>query len=52
MGWLHDTARLTHDASTACTAPLQLVKDYQASGRLDKEVDFSVDDKILAAVNA
>jgi hypothetical protein len=29
---------------------LQLVKDYVDSGRLEKEVDFSVDDKILAAV--
>lgn len=30
----------------------QLVKDYIASGRLEKDIDFSVDDKILAAVNA
>ncbi|GAB4816081.1 hypothetical protein N2152v2_003127 [Parachlorella kessleri] len=30
----------------------QLVKDYLASGRLDKEVDFAADDKILAAVKA
>lgn len=28
----------------------QLVKDFQASGRLDKQPDFAVDDKILAAV--
>jgi nucleoside-diphosphate-sugar epimerase len=28
----------------------QLVRDYIASGRLDKDIDFSVDDKILAAV--
>jgi hypothetical protein len=27
----------------------QLVKDYVASGRLEKEVDFAADDKILAA---
>jgi len=29
-----------------------LVKDYQASGRAAKEVDFAIDDKILAAVKA
>jgi dTDP-D-glucose 4,6-dehydratase len=29
-----------------------LVKEYQASGRAAKEVDFSVDDKILKAVAA
>ena len=27
----------------------QLVKDYVASGRLEKEVDFAADNKILAA---
>ena len=27
-----------------------LVKAYQASGRADKEIDFSVDDKILSSV--
>ena len=27
----------------------QLVWDYVASGRLDKQIDFSADDKILAA---
>lgn len=29
----------------------QLVRDYINSGRLDKDIDFSTDDKILAAVN-
>lgn len=43
--------------STEAPAPaalllVQLVKEYVDSGRLNKEVDFSVDDKILAAVNA
>ena len=28
----------------------QLVADYVASGRLDRDIDFSVDDKILASV--
>jgi len=28
----------------------QLVRDFKASGRLDKQPDFSVDDRILAAV--
>lgn len=30
--------------------PLQLVAEFQASGRLDKEADFSVDDKVGCAV--
>ena len=38
-------------AVALCSAP-QLVKEYVASGRLEKEVDFSVDDKILAQVGA
>ncbi len=33
---------------TSC--PPQLVRDFVASGRLDKQPDFSVDDRILAAV--
>lgn len=33
------------------TAP-QLLEAYKASGRAAKEVDFSADDKILAAVGA
>ncbi len=28
----------------------ELVERYKASGRLEKEIDFSVDDKILASV--
>lgn len=28
----------------------ELVKDYLASGRQDAEIDFSIDDKILAAM--
>ena len=28
----------------------ELVEAYKASGRLEKEVDFRVDDKILASV--
>lgn len=30
--------------------PPQLVSDYKASGRLSKDIDFSADDRILAAV--
>jgi hypothetical protein len=29
-----------------------LVADYKASGRTSKDIDFSIDDKILAAVKA
>ena len=28
----------------------ELVKAYEASGRTSKDIDFSVDDKILAAM--
>ena len=38
---------------SACAPwPPQLVKDYVASGRLEKEVSFETDDKILAQVAA
>lgn len=39
-------------AAVPCVPPApppQLVKDFKASGRLDKEYDFSADDKCLAA---
>lgn len=32
--------------SLSLLLPLQLVKDFQASGRLDKQPDFAVDDKV------
>lgn len=42
LGW-----RPAHDFLADCDA---LVADYKASGRASKEIDFSVDDKILAAL--
>ena len=41
-----------HAPPRAPPLPPQLVKDYVASGRLEKEVDFSADDKCLAAAKA
>jgi hypothetical protein len=29
----------------------QLVREYQKSGRQNKDIDFSIDDKILSAVS-
>jgi hypothetical protein len=40
----------THADAGPGLPPLQLVSDFQASGRLDKEPDFSVDDKVGVCV--
>lgn len=38
--------------SSLAARPTQLLEAYKASGRAEKEMDFSADDVILAAVGA